>query len=195
MLLSQAIRRAGRLAVPVVEPGMSAFAAFAKASGYGPFSLDQLDLREVVDRLRGILGDRPVTLDVPESLVPVQVDALLFDQLLTNLVDNVARHAPAPAPLAVRARQPVDGEPWVELVVEDGGPGIPGDAIGGLFERSARLDRRTAGSRRGTGTGLVVVSGFARAMGIDLTTAASRLGGLAVTLRVPAASAPVEPTA
>jgi UDP-glucose 4-epimerase len=44
MLLSQAIRRAGRLAVPVIEPGMSAFAEFAKASGFGTFSHDQLDL-------------------------------------------------------------------------------------------------------------------------------------------------------
>lgn len=44
ILLSQAIRRAGRIALPVVEPGMSAFAAFVKASGIGDFSLDQLDL-------------------------------------------------------------------------------------------------------------------------------------------------------
>ncbi len=44
LALSQAIRRAGRVAVPVIEPGMSAFAAFAKASGIGEFSLDQLDL-------------------------------------------------------------------------------------------------------------------------------------------------------
>jgi UDP-glucose 4-epimerase len=42
--LSQAVRRAGRVSVPVVEPGMSAFAAFVKASGIGEFSLDQLDL-------------------------------------------------------------------------------------------------------------------------------------------------------
>ncbi len=44
LVLSQAIRRAGRVAVPVVEPGMNAFAAFVKASGMGEFSHDQLDL-------------------------------------------------------------------------------------------------------------------------------------------------------
>jgi UDP-glucose 4-epimerase len=44
LLLSQAIRRAGRFSIPVIEPGMSAFAAFVKASGIGEFSLDQLDL-------------------------------------------------------------------------------------------------------------------------------------------------------
>jgi UDP-glucose 4-epimerase len=53
--LSQAVRRAGRVSFPVVEPGMSAFAAFVKASGIGDFSLDQLDLfvhGRVVDTTR-----------------------------------------------------------------------------------------------------------------------------------------------
>jgi UDP-glucose 4-epimerase len=44
LALSQAIRRAGRIAVPILEPGMAAFATFAKASGIGEFNYDQLDL-------------------------------------------------------------------------------------------------------------------------------------------------------
>jgi UDP-glucose 4-epimerase len=57
MVLSQAVRRAGRIGIPVVEPGMSAFAAFVKASGIGDFNLDQLDLfvhGRVVDTSRMI---------------------------------------------------------------------------------------------------------------------------------------------
>ena len=42
--LSQAVRRSGRLALPVLEPGMSALAGFAKSIGPRGFSLDQLDL-------------------------------------------------------------------------------------------------------------------------------------------------------
>jgi UDP-glucose 4-epimerase len=42
--LSQAVRRAGRVAVPVLEPGMSALAGFAKSIAPRGFSLDQLDL-------------------------------------------------------------------------------------------------------------------------------------------------------
>lgn len=55
LVLSQAIRRAGRVAVPVVEPAMSVFSALSKASGIGRYlpspgfplpelSHDQLDL-------------------------------------------------------------------------------------------------------------------------------------------------------
>ncbi|NJC81016.1 NAD-dependent epimerase/dehydratase family protein [Planosporangium mesophilum] len=55
LTLSQAIRRAGRVALPVVEPGLSAVAGFAKTSGVLDFSLDQLDLfvhGRVVDTTR-----------------------------------------------------------------------------------------------------------------------------------------------
>jgi UDP-glucose 4-epimerase len=68
MLLSQAVRRAGRLAVPVIEPGMSAFAAIVRAAGRGGFSHDQLDLfvhGRVVDtsRLTSEFGYRPRSTD------------------------------------------------------------------------------------------------------------------------------------
>jgi UDP-glucose 4-epimerase len=42
--LSQAVRRAGRLAMPVFEPAMSALAGFARGIAPRDFSLDQLDL-------------------------------------------------------------------------------------------------------------------------------------------------------
>lgn len=42
--LSQAVRRAGRVAFPVLEPAMSALAGFARGLAPREFSLDQLDL-------------------------------------------------------------------------------------------------------------------------------------------------------
>ncbi|MGS2613274.1 NAD-dependent epimerase/dehydratase family protein [Micromonospora sp. LZ34] len=42
--LSQAIRRAGRVAVPVLEPGLSGAAALARNLGFGRYGLDQVDL-------------------------------------------------------------------------------------------------------------------------------------------------------
>lgn len=53
--LSQAVRRAGRVAVPVLEPGMSALVSLGKSLGRGGYSLDQLDLfvhGRVVDTTR-----------------------------------------------------------------------------------------------------------------------------------------------
>lgn len=53
--LSQAIRRAGRVAVPVLEPGLSAVLGMAKSLGIGAYGFDQLDLfvhGRVVDTTR-----------------------------------------------------------------------------------------------------------------------------------------------
>ncbi|MEV0152821.1 NAD-dependent epimerase/dehydratase family protein [Micromonospora sp. NPDC050686] len=53
--LSQAIRRAGRVAVPVLEPGLSGAAALARNLGFGRYGLDQVDLfvhGRVVDTTR-----------------------------------------------------------------------------------------------------------------------------------------------
>jgi UDP-glucose 4-epimerase len=55
LTLSQAIRRSGRLAVPVVEPGLSGAAGLAKRLGRWGFGLDQVDLfvhGRVVDTTR-----------------------------------------------------------------------------------------------------------------------------------------------
>lgn len=55
LALSQAIRRAGRIAVPVVEPGLSGAVGLAHALGFGRYGLDQLDLfvhGRVVDTTR-----------------------------------------------------------------------------------------------------------------------------------------------
>ena len=44
LALSQAIRRAGRIAVPVLEPGLSGAAGLARGLGFGRYGLDQVDL-------------------------------------------------------------------------------------------------------------------------------------------------------
>ncbi|MBO4209712.1 NAD-dependent epimerase/dehydratase family protein [Micromonospora echinofusca] len=53
--LSQAIRRAGRIGVPVLEPGLSGAAGIARTLGFGRYGLDQVDLfvhGRVVDTTR-----------------------------------------------------------------------------------------------------------------------------------------------
>jgi UDP-glucose 4-epimerase len=64
LTLSQAIRRAGRVAVPVLEPGLSGAAGVARTLGFRRYGLDQLDLfvhGRVVDttRLIGEYGFTP----------------------------------------------------------------------------------------------------------------------------------------
>jgi two-component system sensor histidine kinase KdpD len=141
-----------------------------------------------VARLRPSLGERTITLDVPDTLPPVLADAVLLDIVVTNLLDNVGAHSAPNAPVAIRADQ-VGG--MVRLVVEDGGPGVPAEALGSLFERFRRGPSRSEGSRRGLGIGLSVVRGLVDAMKGQVSADRSPLGGLAVSVRL--RPAPAEP--
>ena len=153
--------------------------------------VEALDLRDVVepavDRLRPILGEREIAVDLPEDLPPVRADAVLLDTIIGNLLENAARHAPAPAPLAITARHVGDR---ITLVVEDGGPGVPDEALVQLFEKFYRTERRVRDARPGLGVGLAVVRGFAEAMGGNVTADRSPLGGLRVSVTLMAVAAP-----
>lgn len=141
----------------------------------------------VLRRLAPTLAGRDMIVDLPDDLPPVLVDAVFIDQVLTNLLDNAARYAPAPAALRVSARAQAGGS-RVRLEVEDGGPGVPDDALPHLFEKFSRIGHRGEGSRRGTGLGLAVVLGLVEAMGGTVWADRSALGGLCVSVLLPAGS-------
>ena len=147
----------------------------------------------VVERHRGLLGERPVRLVFPDDLPPVRADAVLLDGLLGNLIENVGRHAPAPAALEIAAV--ADGG-RVRLTVDDGGPGVDAGARGRLFAKFQPLPSGAGGSRPGLGLGLAIVRGMIEAMGGTVSAEPSPLGGLRIVVDLPAAgAAPMEPTA
>lgn len=150
-----------------------------------------LDLRDVVEpvveRLRPALGGREVRVELPSDLPPVSGDPVLLDAVVSNLIENAARHAPAPAALAVTGRT---SNAVVELAVDDAGPGVPREDVDRLFEKFFRVDRPGEGSRRGMGIGLAVVRGLTDAMGGRVVAEPSPLGGLRVVVSLPIGGEP-----
>ncbi len=148
--------------------------------------LEPHDLDEIVGGTVARLHprDKTLTVRVAPTLPPVLVDDLYLDEILTNLVENAVRHGGST--IVVRAACVADA-PFVELVVEDDGPGAPDAALPRLFDKFFRVDQARGTSRRGMGVGLAVVQGLARAMNGDVTARRSDLGGLAVAVRLPVA--------
>ena len=140
----------------------------------------------VVERLRFILGDRPITISIPDELPPIRADAVLLDGLVTNLVENVARHTSPPAPLEISA---TEDRGRVRLAVDDGGPGVSAAERDRLFEKFHRLPAAVEGSRRGLGLGLAIVRGMTEAMGGTVGAEQSSLGGLRIEVDLPTAAA------
>lgn len=154
--------------------------------------LEVFELRELVEpvvrRLASLLGERPVTVEVADDLPPVLVDPVLLDAVMSNLLENAARYSVRTAPVRITAR--TGGFGYVEMVVEDGGPGVPAMALDRVFDKFFRVGRPGEGARRGLGIGLTIVRGFVEAMGGHARAGRSELGGLAVHLTLPIAPAP-----
>ena len=140
-----------------------------------------------VERASAAAHDRPIHVDLPVDLPDVQADAALLDQVVANLLDNAVKYAGDGTAIRVKAARL--SEDLVALTVEDGGPGVPDEALGSIFDRFSRIDRPGQGARRGFGLGLAVVRGLVEAMGGSARADRSDLGGLAVTVTLPAHNA------
>ncbi|UAK26728.1 sensor histidine kinase [Sphingomonas nostoxanthinifaciens] len=109
----------------------------------------------------------------------VHVERQDLDELLGNLIENAAKYG------GHRVFVTVETEPgFVDIVVEDDGPGIPAAERQAMFERGKRLDT----GKPGTGLGLAIVRDVAGIYGGSAALEESEdLGGLLVRLRLPAA--------
>ncbi|MEO7295220.1 MAG: ATP-binding protein [Candidatus Limnocylindria bacterium] len=137
----------------------------------------------VLEHLRPALGGRAIEVTIPADLAPVLADAVFLEQVLANLVENAARYTPSDAPIRVQAL--AAPHEMLELRVEDGGGGVPDEQLTTIFERFFRGD--ASHQRSGTGLGLALVRGLVEAMSGEVSAQRSSLGGLAVTVRLPAA--------
>jgi two-component system sensor histidine kinase KdpD len=132
----------------------------------------------VLDRCSPVLGERPVTFDVPDTLPLVRFDAGLFDQALSNIIENVGVHTPPGTPVSIIGRIEAGG---VRVEVSDAGPGIPVAERARVFAKFERL----ADGGFGTGLGLAIARAAAEAQGGQLHIEDSPLGGARFVLAVP----------
>ncbi|MCO6185479.1 ATP-binding protein [Rhizobium sp. L1K21] len=103
-----------------------------------------------------------------------------FNRLVSNLSSNAWRHADT---LEVSARHSAK---WLTLTFDDNGPGIPEDRREDVFKPFFRLDEARNLNASGTGLGLAIVRDIARGHGGSVALSDSALGGLRVTVRIPA---------
>jgi len=139
--------------------GLSRLQAGALVPAREPVAVS--DLIEHCRSRFALIGDDGDRLDVVEPLpdVDVDVDPVQIDQVLTNLVENAVRHAPAAVHVTVAV---AERDAMVEWRVRDDGPGFTPDARANVFEPF----RSTAGS---SGLGLTLCKVIVEAHGGALT--------------------------
>jgi two-component system, OmpR family, sensor histidine kinase KdpD len=144
------------------------------------------DVGEIVgsalQRAAKILARHRVEVEIAPDLPMAMVDAVLFEQVLFNLLDNAAKYAPADSTVHIQSWREQDS---INLRVLDEGDGIPPSDLERIFDKFYRA-RKGDQVRAGTGLGLAISRGFIEAMNGTIT-AANRTDrpGATFTIRLP----------
>jgi signal transduction histidine kinase len=127
------------------------------------------------------LHDSKLDLELPELPLRANVDPERVAQLLRILIDNAITHTPPGTPLTIGV---ANGAGTVKLSVADGGPGIPRDVVGRIFEPFY-----TAEGTHGAGLGLAIARELAERLSGSLEVSSSDQGTV-FTLTLDGAPAP-----
>jgi signal transduction histidine kinase len=133
-----------------------------------------------MDRVRWRLVGREVSVDIPDELPTVEVDAVRVEHVVANLVENAAKHTASDTPIHVIGRLVDD---HVELAVEDEGPGIAAEHLERVFDRFFRGS--AADGVPGTGLGLSICRAIVQAEGGSIWAENRPSGGARLVVTLP----------
>ena len=143
-----------------------------------------VDVNAVAERIasdfRASHGDRVIVLDAGEDC-RARGDELFIGQIISNLVSNAIKYAPAEEPIEIRCTHDEQG---VAVSVTDHGPGIPPSELDRIFDRFHRLGNVLTRAAGGTGLGLYIARQLASAVGGTITVESALGEGSTFTLRL-----------
>jgi signal transduction histidine kinase len=148
--------------------------------------------REVVEEVRAAHPTRTVTWK-PEGDLTGVWDVARLRQVVSNLLGNAIQHGGAGGAVDLAASG--DGTDVV-LTVHNGGPPIPLEALGTIFEplvRGASLESPQQRPPGSIGLGLYIAREVVAAHGGTIDVKSSPEAGTAFTVRLPRAAAPSRP--
>jgi two-component system sensor histidine kinase KdpD len=143
--------------------------------GLEPENMPEIDALEVIGTalvsVRQAAPERQITKTIATPHAVVRADPSLLEQVFYNVLENAVVHTPSDTPIHVS----VTGEDNQLLIaVEDHGSGLSDDQAERIFERFYQV---SGGQKVGSGLGLSIARGFARAVAGDLRACARADGG------------------
>ena len=151
-------------------------------------------LEEVVGSAVAALGQflagHMLHIDLPADLPLVEIDAVLFERVLVNLLENAAKYTPKGSEIRIEAA--VRGDE-LRIVVADNGPGFAPGTEEAIFEKFARGERESA--TPGVGLGLAISRAIVQAHRGEIRAERGPDGGARFIISLPLGTPPDMPVA
>jgi K+-sensing histidine kinase KdpD len=133
----------------------------------------------VLTRLESQKGKLPITVELASNLPLVQIDGVLFEQLLSNIIENAIRYAPG-KPVNILAEYQTG---QIRMEIRDNGSGVPKDLQERIFDKFYRNPGLGDG---GTGLGLAICKAIVQAHDGKIWVEDAPNGGAAFVFTLPA---------
>jgi two-component system sensor histidine kinase KdpD len=150
-------------------------------------SIEELAGSALAD-LESLLAGRAIDIDLPHDLPLVACDAALIERVLFNLLENAAKYTAPGTAIRIAARRVNE---FVEVAVEDRGPGLPAGLEQAIFDKFTRGDRES--SVPGVGLGLAICRAIVEAHGGAIHAENRDDGGARFVFTLPAGESPAPP--
>jgi two-component system sensor histidine kinase KdpD len=137
---------------------------------------------------RAALAGHTVVTQVPADLPLVRFDAVLIERVLCNLLENAGKYTPPGSTVSLSAQ--LHGV-WLNMLVEDNGPGLPPGQEEAIFEKFTRGERESA--KPGVGLGLAICRAIVEAHGGAIRASNRPQGGAMFVFTLPLGTPPATP--
>ncbi len=107
---------------------------------------------------KDVLKNHALQTNIADDLPLVRMDAILITQVLSNLLENAAKHTPHDSVITIAAYKKADG---ILISVSDNGPGIPPGQEQAIFEKFAT--HYDGDQAKGIGLGLAICQAIVNA--------------------------------
>ncbi|MCB9993433.1 MAG: HAMP domain-containing histidine kinase [Hyphomicrobiaceae bacterium] len=181
--LALAVREQTNRMTDIVSTYLDRARLAARTAVVGKRADAQQTLTRLVRVMQKIHPDRQLMLN---EVAPLwfRGDEADFEEIAGNLLDNACKFAKNTVEVSLRAHP--EGRRQIRLLIDDDGPGLTEAERHQVLRRGVRLDEKVQGS----GLGLDIVKELIDIYGGTLQLGPSDLGGLSVTLDLPAAKSP-----
>lgn len=132
-------------------------------------------VRQSMETVNAAASRQKVSVEVKPSTVPlpVDVDPVRADQIITNVLTNAVKYTPEGGHVAITLDR--DGDQAVIHVLDDG-VGIAPDRIGTIFELFAQAENAIGRAQGGMGIGLALVRNLLELHGGSISAKSDGLG-------------------
>jgi signal transduction histidine kinase len=182
-MLVRMVRQGGRLRDMVEQILQASAFAADRSPALRSERVAVVDLiAEIINDRRAADDEHVIQLHAPDYPRPVLGDAKALHAVVSNLIDNAAKHAPLGTTIDVLVDQPLG---WTRIGVADQGPGVAVEDRQRIFAPFTQVDGSSTRRVSGVGLGLFLVDKFVRGMGGRVWVEESPRGGALFYVEIP----------